>query len=46
MQDLFDQEHVMENQDELNIAAVPSPSKCSSSDATGPSVFMVIFRTT
>ena len=36
MQDLFDQEYVSENQDELNIAAGPSPSNCSNSSATGP----------
>ena len=35
-QDVFDLEHGVEHQDELNIAAVPSPSYCSSSNVTPP----------
>ena len=34
--DAFEQEHGMEHQDELNIAVVPSPSTCSSSNVIAP----------
>ena len=36
LQDIFEQEHGMEHQDELQIASVPSPSNCSCSNQTGP----------